>query len=372
MFSLSNRDRVLVVDDSPDNLLLIQSILEDEDLDLVTVNDGRKALELVAQQPFHLILLDVMMPHMDGFEITRHIRNDPDIPYIPILLITAHAQPSVALGLDIGADDFIRKPVEIDELIARVRSLLRFKHTVDEKNMIVRQREDFASRLTHDMRTPLIAADRMLNLLLQGALGELSEAMQEFLRTMSRSNANLLEMVNNILEVYRYESERKTFYFSRVDLKTVITNVLEELRPLAQEKQLQLQGELPEVPVLLEGDRLAVHRVLVNLVSNAIKFTEQGHVTVKLTPIDQDQVQIQVSDTGSGISPEDQVEIFERFRQGKHYNGGSGLGLHLSKLILEAHQGQISLTSRLQEGSTFTITLPLSQTPAQSEEKKVV
>ncbi|MBV5259704.1 hybrid sensor histidine kinase/response regulator [Synechococcus moorigangaii CMS01] len=372
MFTSSNRDRVLVVDDSPDNLLLIQSILEDENLDLITVDSGEKALELVQEQPFHLILLDVMMPRLDGFEITRQIRNNPNLPYIPILLITAHAQPSVALGLDIGADDFIRKPVEIDELIARVRSLLRFKHTVDEKNMIVRQREDFASRLTHDMRTPLIAADRMLDLLLQGALGELSASMREVLHTMSRSNANLLEMVNNILEVYRYESERKTFYFSRVDLTTIIGNVIEELQPLAQEKRLQLQRELPSAAVWLEGDRLAIHRVLVNLVSNAIKFTDQGQVTLAMAILEDTAVKIQVKDTGCGISAEDQKEIFERFRQGKHYQGGSGLGLHLSKLIIEAHQGTIGIASRLQEGSTFTIILPLAQTPAQSDGKKVV
>lgn len=368
MLSFDNRDRVLVVDDSPDNLLLIQSILEDEDLDLVTVSNGNEALDLMARQPFHLVLLDVMMPQIDGFEMTRRIRKDPNLPYIPILLITAHAQPSVALGLDIGADDFIRKPVEIDELIARVRSLLRFKHTVDEKNMIVRQREDFASRLTHDMRTPLIAADRMLNLMLQGALGELSAPMVEVLRTMSRSNANLLEMVNNILEVYRYESERKTFYFSRIDLTTIIGNVLAELRPLAEEKQLQLWGKLPPESVWIEGDRLAIHRVLVNLVSNAIKFTEQGEIIITLTQLETQQVQIQVSDTGIGISPEDQGEVFERFRPGKHYNGGSGLGLHLSKLIVEAHQGQITLESHPQQGSTFAIALPLSQ----SAEKKVV
>lgn len=354
-------DRVLVVDDSPDNLLLIQSILENENLDLVTASDGIQALELIKQQPFQLILLDVMMPNLDGFEVTRQIRNHPNLPYIPILLITAHAQPSVALGLDIGADDFIRKPVEIDELVARVRSLLRLKHTVDEKNAIARQREDFASRLTHDMRTPLIAADRMLNLLLQGALGELSEPMQEVLRTMSRSNANLLEMVNNILEVYRYESERKTFYFNRIDLTTIVNNVIQELRPLAHEKNLTFIGDLPEQSIWIEGDRLAIHRLLANLVSNAIKFTETGSVQIKLNDTTNTQVILQVIDTGIGIAPDDQVEIFERFRQGKHYHGGSGLGLHLSRLIVEAHRGTIHLDSQPQQGSTFTIALPTEQ-----------
>jgi two-component system sensor histidine kinase/response regulator len=371
MSSTNILDRVLIVDDSPDNLLLIQSILENENLDLITANNGTAAIQLVEEDPPHLILLDVMMPDIDGFEVTRQLRNNKALPYIPILLITAHAQPSVSLGLDIGADDFIRKPVEIDELVSRVRSLLRLKHTVDEKNAIARQREDFASRLTHDMRTPLIAADRMLDLMFKGALGELSEPMVEVLQTMSRSNSNLLEMVNNILEVYRYESERKTFYFNKIDLKVVVNNVIQELRALALEKNLDLHAVVPDQPVWIEGDRLALHRLIMNLVSNAMKFTDQGFVKVELEHCpnrakNSASALIRVIDSGIGIAPEEQEEVFQRFRQGKHYHGGSGLGLHLSRLIVEAHQGQISLQSAVQQGSTFTITLPIYQGSVES------
>lgn len=361
-------DRILVVDDSPDNLLLIQSILEDEALELVTADNGTEALEQVERDQFQLILLDVMMPDIDGFEVTRRIRNNQALPYIPILLITAHAQPSVALGLDIGADDFIRKPVEIDELVARVRSLLRLKHTVDEKNAIARQREDFASRLTHDMRTPLIAADRMLDLMLNGALGTLPESMLEALHTMARSNANLLEMVNNILEVYRYESARKTFYFSKIDLKKIAENVIEELKPLALEKKLHLELSVPEQPVWLEGDRLALHRVITNLVSNSIKFTATGFVKVELDYDDTKTLRIKVVDSGSGIPLEEQAEIFERFRQGQHFKGGSGLGLHLSRLIIEAHKGAIAVESQPKQGTTFIFTLPTYQDSDSSDD----
>jgi DNA-binding response OmpR family regulator len=116
-------DHILVVDDSPDNVFLIQTILEEEGYKISTAEDGPSALAEIEQSPPSLVLLDVMMPGMDGFEVTKRIRQDTKLSFIPILLITAHDSPSVAQGLDIGADDFIRKPVEVDELLARVRSL---------------------------------------------------------------------------------------------------------------------------------------------------------------------------------------------------------------------------------------------------------
>ena len=194
-----------------------------------------------------------MMPGMDGFEVTRRIRQNSKLPFIPILLITAHDSPSVAQGLDMGADDFIRKPVEVDELLARVRSLLRLKHSVDERDQIARQREDFVSRLTHDLRTPLVAADRMLILFQQGALGELSPTMLEAIATMARSNYNLLQMVNTLLEVYRFEAGRKTLAFSPVDLRDLLEEVAKELNPLAQEKGLSLQLDFGEKEALISS-----------------------------------------------------------------------------------------------------------------------
>jgi DNA-binding response OmpR family regulator len=158
----SKVERILAVDDNPDNLVLLQTILEVEGYEVGLVDNGMDALEQVVESPPDLILLDVMMPGMDGYEVTRRIRKNPEISYIPILLITAHHDASVVEGLDAGADDFIRKPFNHEELLARVRSMLRLKHSIDEQQKMARQREDFVSRLTHDLRTPLVAADRML------------------------------------------------------------------------------------------------------------------------------------------------------------------------------------------------------------------
>ncbi|CAD5984186.1 Signal transduction histidine-protein kinase BarA [Planktothrix tepida] len=370
---LKSSDRILAVDDSPDNLFLIEAILAEEGYEVVCKSDGSSALASINADPPDLVLLDVMMPGIDGYEVTRRIRTNPHLPFIPILLITAHDHSSVVEGLDAGADDFIRKPVEVDELLARVRSLLRLKHSIDQQMAMSRQREDFVSRLTHDLRTPLVAADRMLHLVLQGALGEISPTIEDAITSMINSNQNLLQMVNTLLEVYRYEAGRKTLTFSSFDLGKIIQEVIQELTPLAQEKELTLKFNpisncLTDSPIIM-GDPLEIRRVVTNLVGNAIKFTDMGAIEIRLDRkkifLDtQDQptdgVILEVEDSGVGMSPEDQAIIFERFRQGNNKRAGSGLGLHLVSRIVEAHRGTIHVQSKISQGSLFTVCLPVN------------
>lgn len=379
MNSTSSRsDKILVVDDSPDNVFLIKTILEEEGYTISTAENGMSALAQLEASPCDLVLLDLMMPGMDGYEVTRRIRKEMNLQqYIPILLITAHDAPNVAHGLDLGADDFIRKPVTLDELLARVRSLLRLKHSIDERDEIARQREDFVSRLTHDLRTPLVAAERMLTLLLQGALGKLSPQMQEVFTIMARSNTNLLAMVNTLLEVYRFDAGRKTLALQPVNLGQLLKEVAGELTPLAQEKALSINLDFFEESTknTVIGDRLELHRLFTNLVGNAIKFTDSGSVTIRLSSESQsdksysserfvnsnlsDYITIEVADTGPGIPPDEQASLFDRFRQGSHKRSGSGLGLYLSRRIVEAHKGTILLKSELGKGSIFIVILPI-------------
>ena len=373
MFARSNRiDRILVVDDVYDNLILIENILDDECYSVELASDGFTAIAAVERNPPDLILLDVMMPGMHGFEVTRRLRADPKIPYIPILLVTAHDQSSAVEGLDAGADDFIRKPFDNDELLARVRSMLRLKHSIDEREEMLRQREDFVSRLTHDLRIPLVAADRMLNLFLQETYCPLSDDMKDAVQIVIRNNQNLLQMVNTLLEVYRHEAGQKRLNWMTCDIKQLCQEMVQELSPLAQEKGLTLTLhsdvaiETAKGEVKIWGDALELRRVLSNLVGNAIKFTDQGEIQVLLTQSPgvarrnsgAEWVAIAIQDTGSGIAPEDQRVIFERFRQGRNRRADSGLGLYLSRRIVEAHHGKIEVESELGKGSRFTIHLP--------------
>ena len=357
---MKSPDRLLIVDDVPDNLFLVRTILEEEGYEIITLSNGQDALKIIETEPPDLILLDVMMPVMDGYEVTRRVRAMKDLPFIPILLITAYDRANAVKGLDLGEDEFIRKPIEADELLARVRSLLRLKHSIAERDRIDRQRQDFVSRLTHDLRTPLVAADRMLGLLQDGVLGEVSPEICEALKIMGRSNSNLLEMVNKLLDVYRYESGSKTINLQSLDLKELLDQVVQELKPIAISKNLELNADLEDI-CLVKGDRLELLRVFNNLIGNALKFTESGSVHVSLKS-DRSEAIIAIADTGTGVPLEEQPFLFQRFSQGNHQKQGSGLGLYLSHYIVNAHNGKIlvkspNLDSR--KGSTFFVHLPI-------------
>lgn len=358
-------DKILVVDDSPDNVFLIKTILEEQGYTVMTAENGASALAKIETNNFDLVLLDLMMPGMDGYEVTKRIRKNAFLTYVPVLIITADHEPNVAQGLDLGADDFIRKPVTVEELLARVRSLLRLKHSIDERDEIARQREDFVSRLTHDLRTPLVALQQILLLFEQGALGELSPQMQEATTIMGRSNNNLLAMVNTLLEVYRFEAGRKSLVFQLVNISQLLQEVSTELTPLAVQKGLTINLEFEELlqESIIMGDRLELHRLFTNLIGNGIKFTDSGTITIRLchSSTDDNYTTIEVADTGNGISPQELTTLFERFRPGSHKRSGSGLGLYLSRRIVEAHQGKIQVNSELGKGSVFTVQLPVQQ-----------
>jgi signal transduction histidine kinase len=205
----------------------------------------------------------------------------------------------------------------------------------------------------------------MLLLFQEGALGNLSDQMQEVIEIMARSNSNLLAMVNTLLEVYRFEAGRKTLAFQPVNLSQLLEEVSEELSSLAAQKELAVNLDLGEDSGISKvmGDRLELHRLFTNLIGNAIKFTDTGSVTIRITPAtaSDEYITVEVADTGPGIPPEEQATLFERFRQGSHKSSGSGLGLYLSRRIVEAHQGTILMNSEVGKGSVFTVRLPIKQ-----------
>lgn len=232
---------------------------------------------------------------------------------------------------------------------------------VDERAGMEKQREDFIATLVHDLKTPLIGADRTLELIINGTLGEVDESQSEVLQMVRRSNQGLLRMVQNLIEVYRYDFSNPDLAFENVSLFDLSAECAKELMAVADQKRVTLELNLAPGQGGVQVDTLAIRRVVLNLLDNALKFTSaRGQVKVwgEETP---NQVMVHVKDTGIGITESELPKVFERFwrsEKGKGQAVGTGLGLYLCKQIIDAHQGDIIVQSVQGEGTTFTIVLP--------------
>ncbi|MEX0269566.1 ATP-binding protein [Leptolyngbyaceae cyanobacterium UHCC 1019] len=373
--------KILVVDDDDVDRMAVRRALKTAGVEMALTEavDCRSAIAALKNTAFDCIFLDYRLPDRDGLSLVKDLRQDN--LRTPIVMLTGQGDEQLAVDLmKAGAADYLPKSkVSPDRLSRILRSAVRLYRLEQEaetakqqQEQLSRQREDFVYRLTHDLRTPLVAADRMLTLFKQDAFGEVSPDMTEAIAMMIHSNQNLLQMVNTILEVYRHDAGHKTLSFSPCNLKSILQAIVTELLPLAEEKGLSLTMQVipKEIghPLSVMGDRLELRRLFTNLVGNAIKFTDVGSVELCLSGssenysqhslIDTSWVKVEVKDTGSGISLEDQERLFERFRQGENKRSGSGLGLYLSRRIVEAHHGAIAAQSEPGKGSVFTVCLP--------------
>ncbi|GAB4342181.1 MAG: hybrid sensor histidine kinase/response regulator [Leptolyngbyaceae cyanobacterium] len=379
--------KILVVDDDEVDRLAVRRALKSAgfSVDLLEACDYSSAIVTLKEAEFDCVFLDYRLPDKDGLALVQDLRRQGI--KIPLIVLTGQGDEQIAVDvMKAGATDYLSKSkVSADTLSYVLRNALRLYEAEraielanQKRERLSREREDFVYRLTHDLRTPLVAADRMLTLFQQEAFGPTSSDMDEAIATMIQSNQNLLQMVNTILEVYRHDAGHKNLKFAPCDLSQIIRDVAQELSPLAADKGLKLTVNLapeagPKRVTTVMGDCMELRRLVSHLVNNAIKFTQKGSIEIRLigAPIkslsDADTsnawVTIEVQDTGCGIPPADQKMLFERFRQGEGDNrrAGSGLGLYLARRIVEGHQGTIVVESQVGQGSLFTIRLPVQQ-----------
>jgi signal transduction histidine kinase len=247
------------------------------------------------------------------------------------------------------------------ETIALLRSQNeKLTKLMEERSQLLQQREDFMMVVTHDLKTPITAADRCLTLMIDGDFGEFTADQTEILATMKHSNQRMFTMVKNLLEVYRYDQTTPILNLHRVDLRSLVNSVVKDFALSAQMREMKLNSIVMDDLDSVHADEMAIRHVLTNLVDNALKFTPKGGAITLSARSSDGCVTIEVTDTGKGISEEDLPKLFQRFFQSetglKQYTG-TGLGLYLCNQIIEAHGGKIHCQSQLDVGTTFTLTL---------------
>jgi two-component system, sensor histidine kinase and response regulator len=362
---------LLVVDDNPMNVEPLCDLLEAMEYRVARALDGATALRVVEEQMPDLILLDIMMPGMNGFEVCRRLKADPRHARIPVVFVTALSDTDDKVkAIEAGGDDFLTKPFNRPVLLARIRSLLRLKEASDELERsyrklqaLERMRDDLMGRIVHDLKSPLAAVLATVEVIADGDAGPLTAQQHELLRGVQHHGIDMLQLIEDLLELTRLEE-------SQLVPERLTISVAELLRAIADEWRLRLDRDGASLVVeegadiLLDADPHLLRRVLANLVGNALRHAGPG-VEIRVSAAEAPKrsgVLFSVADNGVGIPPAYHELIFRKFGslQRADASGGlsSGIGLTFCKLAVEAHGGRIWVESQEGRGSIFRFVIP--------------
>lgn len=355
-----NLPSILVIDDEPNNFDVIEALLSDQDYELYYAASGEEGLANLETYNPDLILLDVMMPGIDGIEVCRQIKAISAWQAVPIIMVTAlSAKSDLANCLNAGADDFISKPVNAIELRARVSSMLRIKDQYDNLQTMLKLREDMVKMVVHDLRNPLTIILFGLELLKNP---NYPQDKQNIKLNQVYSSAQALQvLIDDLLNMALLESGQILLNRTQVELCSLIESAISNFEAIAAQKNQSLVSQLPEVPCKkINIDATLYHRVLDNLISNAIKFSPQNSkIILSLELLKSGDYRIQAIDNGPGVPEELRQKIFEKYEVGTMMSGVSqiGLGLAFCKMVVEAHGDQICVRSNQPKGAIFEIIL---------------
>lgn len=434
MFNSTSKRHILVVDDSELQAKYLQHALEQKNYSVQLAYNAKEALNYLKDKTPDLIITDVVMPEMNGFELCRIIKQDPATAKIPVILLTALSEPEdIIAGLGAGADNFITKPYSNDFLFSRIEYCLinaemrkntkadmgievvfggkryqvnsdriqildlllsTYESTVEKNRELEKtvlelrktQRElikakeyaeqtskyksEFLANISHEIRTPLNIIVGIADSMIES--DNLTEEQKNNLTVLKNASNTLLNMLNDILDLSKIEAGKIELRLEPFDIAKLISEVTALFKDLAKSKGIELRFSMDtELPKILVGDPSKIKQVLINLISNAVKFTEQGSITIDVKrdkgQINSDDktltVQFTVSDTGIGIPPDKLDHIFDAFVQADgsttRRHGGTGLGLSISRGLVEIMGGILSVKSELGKGSSFNFSLPL-------------
>ena len=391
---------IFIVDDMPANLGILDEFLSHHGFEVLIAKDGKSALAKVEKAQPHLILLDILMPELDGFETCRRLKANPVTYDIPVIFMTALTDTvDKVKGFELGAVDYITKPFEQEEVLARIKTHLRINQlqqqlqaqntqlqTTNEQldkltyrlsqqteelrlantelARAARLKDEFLANMSHELRTPLNAILGMAEVLQEGIYGSLNVQQAKSVHTIETSGRHLLALINDILELAKIEAGKIKLDLIPVSANWVGESCIQLVKELANKKSVKIQAVFESNPLTVKADERYLKQILLNLLGNAIKFTPAGGtVNLEIKGDTQRQtVNLSVADTGIGISTDNMRYLFKPFVQLdgglNRQHEGTGLGLALVYRLVEMHGGSISVTSNPGKGSCFTVALP--------------
>jgi len=370
MYNKSNekqtRPLILIAEDIPKNMEVVCNILKKAGYRIAMAGNGRQALQMVANVKPDLILLDIMMPEMDGFEACHQLKQDPGIKDVPIIFLTAKADTSdIVKGFKLGAVDYITKPFRGEELLSRVETHLELKFSREALKELNATKDKFFSIIAHDLRDPLqfllLSADSLYN-----DYDSYDETRRkDYLHRFHRNSQQLSALLENLLLWARSQSGNIDIKPGEIDIGALAAESINLLKGNAQQKNIALSSQIAP-GIFAYADKDMIRTVLRNLISNAVKFTPHGgEVKVNASISTRgDCLEISVTDTGVGINEQDITGLFridvKKSTRGTDKEKGTGLGLILCKEFVGKNNGSISVTSSPNKGSCFTFTLPVT------------
>ena len=386
MTDSSDIPTILIVDDDPKNLQALEHMLERPDRSVIKATSGDEALRCLLLYDVAVMLLDIRMAEMDGYQTAALIRTREKTRALPIIFLTAFNKDDadVLRGYSFGAVDYIFKPIVPDilcakvdifvELYKRTKALIRKNEDLERAEQTLlftnqqlaelnRLKSSFVSVASHEIRTPVTGIKGYVENMLLGLAGPLTDKQRHYLSRITSNVDRLMRIIDELLDLARIEAGQIELQVDSVSVSQLITEVSEALQPLAGQKQIDFQQDTSQVSgVCVKGDEGKLHQVLTNLVHNALKFTPAGgRVDVIAVAKEPGIVQIGVHDTGPGIPASDLPRIFDRFYSGSCVAPdarGAGLGLAISKSLIALHGGHVSVSSTPGHGSHFFVDLP--------------
>jgi signal transduction histidine kinase len=363
---------ILVVDDTEDNLDLLEFALKRKPVRLLRASSGKECLKIAREKRPDVILLDIQMPEMDGFETLKRLRENIITANIPVIFLTAQRKDpqSIEAGLGLGVDEYLTKPIDTEELLVRTRMLVRLKKAEAE---LEQTKADFMAMLVHDLRSPLSGIKATLDLFRSMEPdAPITEEHFELLTAAQSSADRMLSLINDLLDLSKYEAGNISLERETISIDMVIDAVFRQFSLQFKQKNVQFVVDRGETVPSVFIDLAKTGQVFINLLSNALKFTpSNGTITIKRKlyhdPASRQKfIAVSVADTGVGIAPAELPMVFDRYKQvssaKKIGQKGTGLGLAICKIIVEAQGGWIKAESELGKGTTFLFTLPVAQT----------